>query len=405
MTDKQASVDGAAVDDADFTVWEEDSWDAEREAEAKARLAAKELSPAYHRAHFANRIGKYWDLFYHQKEDRFFKDRQYLERDFPALLPAATSQLALLELGCGCGNALLPLVEHLPRLYVTGFDLSRKAIAIIEAHKQFASGRICAFSHNAVAGIGSTRREIAAAHASFRLPTGSDTKLHAANAPYKELPPLAACVAACDLPRLHSHPSAIYAGFDCALMLFMVSALPHEQLGLALREAALNLRAGGLLLLRDYAAYDEAELRFGRGKRLGEHLFVRADGTLAAFYTVEAVSSAAAKAGLEVVECRYLYRRYANRALGTSLRRIWLHGVFRRPGNDPAHGGAPLAPLCSGARAAMPAAGPGSSPAAAHASPDAALAAAKVDQGTDWGCLSEYEWLRDVAGFVGAGWG
>ena len=52
-------------------------------------------------------------------------------------------------------------------------------------------------------------------------------------------------------------------------------------------EAAANLRPGGVLLLRDYGAFDAAELRFRPGQRLGRHLFARSDGTLASFFTVE----------------------------------------------------------------------------------------------------------------------
>ena len=44
------------------------------------------------------------------------------------------------------------------------------------------------------------------------------------------------------------------------------------------------LKPGGLVLFRDYAIYDEAELRFNGNRRVTEHMFARQDGTLAFFF-------------------------------------------------------------------------------------------------------------------------
>jgi tRNAThr (cytosine32-N3)-methyltransferase len=107
---------GLAADDG-HVVWEEDVWDAARAAEAAAALAATGPPAPRHRlAHHVARVGRYWDNFYGNHADHFFKDRAWLERDFPVLLRAAAEPTTLLEFGCGVGNAFFPLLQRLPHL-------------------------------------------------------------------------------------------------------------------------------------------------------------------------------------------------------------------------------------------------------------------------------------------------
>jgi methyltransferase-like protein 6 len=70
--------------------------------------------------------------------DHFYKDRHYLHVIFPELSPPALSpfpsslpQLTLLEVGCGVGNAVLPLLDIHPTLCVYAVDIARSAIDIL----------------------------------------------------------------------------------------------------------------------------------------------------------------------------------------------------------------------------------------------------------------------------------
>jgi hypothetical protein len=121
--------------------------------------------PSYGR--YERTAGRHWDLFYKRNQDRFFKDRHYLLRDFPDLVPPSTSsasastgengqdgdggllaaaaaaaaaaavaaarggggsddarpmagQTVLVEAGCGVGNAVFPLLESHPAMFVVG---------------------------------------------------------------------------------------------------------------------------------------------------------------------------------------------------------------------------------------------------------------------------------------------
>ena len=117
-----------------------------------------------------------WDLFYRRHRDKFFKDRHYLQAEWPELsasgddlaavssadapildgaaleLEAALSsenqtgegeggERLLLEAGCGVGNTLFPLLAANPRLRCFAFDFSDAAVELVQQHPMYATGR------------------------------------------------------------------------------------------------------------------------------------------------------------------------------------------------------------------------------------------------------------------------
>ena len=64
---------------------------------------------------------------------------------------------------------------------------------------------------------------------------------------------------------------------------------------------------------------------------LDDCLYRRSDGTLAYFFSTQALEGLAGDAGLEVVECEYARVALRNRGSGRQMRRVFVHGLFRKP--------------------------------------------------------------------------
>ena len=84
---------------------------------------------------YEERCGAYWHKFYKRNADNFYKDRHYIHLVFPELneqrIGKSSDELHLLEVGCGVGNAVLPLLELNPHLHVQAIDCAPSAIDIL----------------------------------------------------------------------------------------------------------------------------------------------------------------------------------------------------------------------------------------------------------------------------------
>ena len=90
---------------------------------------------------------KNWDLFYKRNETRFFRDRHWTVREFELLvdIPEASSKI-LLEVGCGVGNFLFPLLEQNAGLYIYACDFSSRAVDLVKKDERFNAARMKAFT-------------------------------------------------------------------------------------------------------------------------------------------------------------------------------------------------------------------------------------------------------------------
>lgn len=269
-------------------VWSEDVWDEDKEKKALETLAQQgDALGDYWRQHYINKAGSYWNGFYKRNQDHFYKDRHYLHVVFPELQTPPTiptENITLLEVGCGVGNAALPLLEVNSALSITAIDFAKSAITILQ--------------HTI----------------NTKLPSDRRSRITAAvnNVALDELP-----VAPISM--------------NFVMCMFVMSAISPEYHINIFKKFFNSLKEGGKLFLRDYARYDEAQLRFKKGCKLDERFYVRQDGTCSYFFKLEELSEIARSVGFEVEEIYYIYRQYANRQQKKARYRVWIHAKLRKP--------------------------------------------------------------------------
>ncbi|KAF5403938.1 putative ribosome biogenesis protein [Paragonimus heterotremus] len=269
--------------------------------------------------------GKNWDRFYNRNGTRFFKDRHWTTREFSDLLQLCcphlhsqmnvdvscdTNSVSILEVGCGVGNFLLPLLEDL-MLRKDADSKSQKDHPTCGTPLVFA----CDISERAVRII---RERILS------------------------VSPCLPCKAfVCDVSQPGSLRHALIQAqsdsnvteLDLVTLIFVLSALNPPDMITCLKNVASVLKPGGRLLFRDYGLHDYAQLRFGRGTRLLSELpsYARQDGTLSYFFEANELKTMLIESGLEIVHCEYVYRRTTNVAERLSVRRVFLQAVAIRP--------------------------------------------------------------------------
>jgi methyltransferase-like protein 6 len=98
---------------------------------------------------------KHWDLFYRRNKTNFFKDRHWTMREFDELNDtlnvdsteekSTNQQRKLLEIGCGVGNFIFPLIKKNKNIFVYACDFSTDAIGLLKASEDYATDRCYGF--------------------------------------------------------------------------------------------------------------------------------------------------------------------------------------------------------------------------------------------------------------------
>ena len=174
---------------------------------------------------------KNWDLFYKRNETRFFKDRRWTTREFKELVNDGNScsGRVLLEIGCGVGNLIFPLLEEEPHMFVHACDLSPRAIEFVKNHPSFLSHKIHAFE--------------------------------------------------CDITTENILGEIKVGSVDVVTLVFVLSAIHPDKFSSVLKNIHKLLKPTGIILFRDYGLYDMAQLRFKAGHKISENFYMRQDGT------------------------------------------------------------------------------------------------------------------------------
>ena len=251
-----------------------------------------------------------WDQFYSNHGNRFFKDRHYFEKAFPEefsptpkhqptpiIYPSCDSEIqdrTLVEIGCGVGNAILPLLEVGESEgnwdVVHGLDISSEAIQILRKDPRFV-----AFNET-----GSQKRKA-----------------------YGHI---------CDISR--ELPSLCSGISNVTTLIFCLSAIDPIRQMEAAKHVVDSLKPGGVLVFRDYGRYDEAQMKLGtsRSKRIKNNFYRKHDGTKCYYFSLEDLERIFCD-GLrtKALELKYLRRIYGNKATTQVRRRIWVQGRFQKP--------------------------------------------------------------------------
>lgn len=235
---------------------------------------------------------KHWDLFYKRNETRFFKDRHWTTREFEELLAGSSPSgedagggsglKTMLEIGCGVGNLVFPLIEDGHRDYfIYACDLAPRAVELVKQHNLYDETYMKAFPC-----------DITTAEVFETIPEGS---------------------------------------LDIATLIFVLSAIHPDKFRAAVGNIFRLMKPGGMVLFRDYGLYDMAQLRFKPGHKIAENFYMRQDGTRSYYFAEDEVSELFRGAGFEVIVNSYIHRRTINPKEGIDVPRIFVQSKFRKP--------------------------------------------------------------------------
>jgi len=314
--------------------WDNVEWGEEQEREAQEAVdkAASSRVEADMAEIYEEKAAEYWDKFYSIHQNRFFKERNWLFTEFPDLAPGyqgavrvykegdkedrseeiktnaskpcdAISQLdidrlrenesylgeksniRLLEVGCGTGSTVFPILEMntRPDLMVYCCDLSNTAVSLVRDHPEYSRGRCHAW--------------------------------------------------VCDVTSDEEWEAAPFTpdSLDIITLIFVLSAVSPAKMEAVARNMFKFLKPGGLLMFRDYGRYDLAQLRFKKGKCIEDNFYVRGDGTRCYFFTQEEIKNLFESAGLKEVQNLVDRRLQVNRGKKLKMYRVWIQGKFMKP--------------------------------------------------------------------------
>lgn len=250
---------------------------------------------------------KWWNLFYKNNTANFFKNRKWLQQEFPILGKVTQEDagpVTILEVGAGAGNTAFPILANNqnPKLKVHACDFSKKAVEVMRCHEEYNTDYMQADVWDA---------------AGEELPPGLED-----------------------------------GSVDVVIMIFIFSALNPRQWNQAVHNAYRLLKPGGEVCFRDYGRGDLAQVRFKKGRYLEENFYIRGDGTrvyffekdeLTAIWSGEAPSVKDSDeanpatedaiphlASFDVEKLDFDRRLLVNRAKKLKMYRCWIQGRFRK---------------------------------------------------------------------------
>ncbi|NXQ37327.1 METL2 protein, partial [Alaudala cheleensis] len=198
--------------------------------------------------------------------------------------PGCDATYRILEVGCGAGNSVFPILKVLcntPGTFLYCCDFASGAVELVKSHLSYNSAWCSAFVHDV-----------------------------------------------CDDALPYPFPDEI---LDVILLVFVLSTIHPDRMQGVVNRLAKLLKPGGMLLFRDYGRYDTAQLRFKKGHCLSENFYVRGDGTRVYFFTKDEVWNMFSFAGLTEVQNLVDRRLQVNRKKKVKMQRVWIQSKFQKP--------------------------------------------------------------------------
>lgn len=281
--------------------WEEIEWDDVKADIAKQMLKDEVPIDSEKIDGYEDASSDQWDKFYKKFQESFFKNRSYLGKEFPELSGINSFEAiknnqtfhfsgkdintpVVLEIGCGVGNSLIPLMELNPDKYFIGFDCSKTAVELFQKREDFNKEKCHLFVLDPIT------EEI-----NSQVPNNS---------------------------------------IDVAILIFVLSAIAPKHMDRVLKQIFDSLKPGGILLLRDYGQYDMTQMRFYAKKnpnKMAENYYRREDGTFTYFFEKETTNKLFGSVGFLCEDTKYDTRVLYNRKRMLKMYRVWIRGRFRKP--------------------------------------------------------------------------
>ena len=248
------------------------------------KVQDERLCETFRAEKFQRESKKHWDLFYKRNETRFFKDRHWTTREFQELLEGfdVSDQKVLLEIGCGVGNFLFPLIEeNKTSFYVHAADISPRAVQMVKENELYDPNNMNAFQ--------------------------------------------------CDITYNECFENHVDAeSVDIASLIFVLSAIRPVTFSQVLKNIHKILKKGGLLIFRDYSVNDMAMFRFKKGTKIDQRHYLRHDGTTTYFFTLEEMQMLVESSGFTVEVNETVSRRTVNKKEDVDVQRFFLQGKYRK---------------------------------------------------------------------------
>ncbi|EGF79114.1 hypothetical protein BATDEDRAFT_90104 [Batrachochytrium dendrobatidis JAM81] len=224
-----------------------------------------------------------WDIFYKRNTTNFFKDRHWIEREFPDLKETEHGEpnsKKLLEIGCGVGNFVFPLLQSNKEFFIYACDYSKRAVDFVKASPNYDTSRCKGF--------------------------------------------------VCDLTKDSLVDDVPESSLDIVSAIFMLSAVPPWKMPQVVANIKQVLKPGGVILFRDYGLYDAAQLRFKAENRIDDCFYARSDGTFSYYFSKEYLKKLFEADGFQIQECEYVKKEVVNRKEAKKMDRIFLQARIQK---------------------------------------------------------------------------